>query len=46
MIGYFVTAYSCVEAIKAACHNLSMNADYNTSVHNYKIIIDMATKLY
>ena len=35
-----------MEAIKAACHNMSMDADYDTSVDNCKILIDMATKLY
>ena len=43
--GYFISADSCVEAIKAACHNMSMDADYDTSVDNCKILIDMATKL-
>ena len=33
-----------MEAIKAACHNMSMDADYDTSVDNCKIVIDMATK--
>ena len=35
-----------METIKAACHNMSMDADYDTSVDNCKIVIDMATKLY
>ena len=32
--------------MEAACHNMSMDADYDTSVDNCKVVIDMATKLY
>ena len=45
-IDCFISADSCVEAIKAACHNMSMDADYDTFVDNCKIVIDMATRLY